>query len=266
MDPFAPSRAEAVRIGRERGEALGEQVLPEDSQRRLQPIVNKFFYELRSNSYETQRLGLWWANRMLATARPLEEKLTLFWHGHFATGQGKVRDARMMQQQNVMLRECASGRLRALLMGILTNPAMLVYLDNGENVKQHPNENFGRELLAGISILAVPVGTVIHRAPVRVGRMCLWPMLQAPDTVSGVHIAVQLTGRGLVLGHFSDTSPCLCSFFVRPDPEHPPPVSLPAKARPRSAGASPRTGVGSDGSLPETTRTTARASPSARPS
>ena len=147
MDPFAPSRAAAVRIGRERGEALGEQVLPEGSQRRLQPVVNKFFYGLRANSYETQRLGLWWANRMLATPRPLEEKLTLFWHGHFATGQGKVRDARMMLRQNVMLRERASGRLRDLLMGILSDPAMLVYLDNGENVKQHPNENFGRELL-----------------------------------------------------------------------------------------------------------------------
>ena len=147
MDPFPPSRAEAVRIGRERGAALGEQALPEGSQRRLQPIVNKFFYGLRANSYETQRLGVWWANRMLASPLPLEEKLTLFWHGHFATGQGKVRDARIMRQQNAMLRERASGRLGELLTGILRDPAMLVYLDNGENVKEHPNENFGRELL-----------------------------------------------------------------------------------------------------------------------
>src|SRR5450631_3037129 len=72
--------------------------------------------------------------------------------------------------------------------------------------------------LTGISILAVPVGTVIHQATFRVGRMCSWPILQAPDTVSGVHIAVELTGSRLVLGHFSDTSPCLCSFFVRPAP------------------------------------------------
>ena len=147
MDPFPPSRAEAVRLGREHGEALGVKVLPDGSPRRLQPVVDKFFYGLRANSIETQRLGVWWANRMLTTKRPLEEKLTLFWHGHFATGDAKVRDARMMLRQNEMLRRHAEGRLRDLLVGILEDPAMLVYLDNGENVKKHPNENFGRELL-----------------------------------------------------------------------------------------------------------------------
>src|SRR6185503_3780150 len=147
MDPFPPSRAEAVRLEREHGEGLGEKMLPAGSQRRLQPIVDKFFYSLYANQIETQRLGLWWANRMLATRRPLEEKLTLFWHGHFATGENKVRDYRMMLQQNLMLRANASGRLQDLLIGILKDPAMLVYLDNGENVKSHPNENFGRELL-----------------------------------------------------------------------------------------------------------------------
>ena len=147
MDPFPASRAEAVRIARERGEALGVKVLPEGSARRLQPVVQKFFYGLRANSVETERLGLWWANRMLTTNRPLEEKLTLFWHGHFATGQNKVRDYRMMLRQNEMLRVNAAGNLHELLIGILKDPAMLVYLDNGENIKKHPNENFGRELL-----------------------------------------------------------------------------------------------------------------------
>ena len=147
MDPFPPSRADAVRQAREHGEALGVRALPEGSPRRLQPVVDKFFYGLRANSIETQRLGVWWANRMLTTSRPLEEKLTLFWHGHFATGDAKVRDYRMMFAQNQMLRANASGRLRELLVGILKDPAMLVYLDNGENVKSHPNENFGRELL-----------------------------------------------------------------------------------------------------------------------
>jgi uncharacterized protein (DUF1800 family) len=147
MDPFPPSRAEAVRLARERSEGLGEKVLPEGSPRRLQPVVDKFFYSLTANNIETQRLGLWWANRMLTTKRPLQEKLTLFWHGHFATGQNKVRDYRMMLRQNQMFREHASGSLRNLLVGILKDPAMLVYLDNGENVKNHPNENFGRELL-----------------------------------------------------------------------------------------------------------------------
>ena len=147
MDPFPPSRAEAVRLARQRGEGLGEKVLPAGAQRRLQPVVDKFFYSLIANNVETQRLGLWWSNRMLTTRRPLEEKLTLFWHGHFATGENKVRDYRMMLRQNQMFRANAAGNFRELLIGLLKDPAMLVYLDNGENIKAHPNENFGRELL-----------------------------------------------------------------------------------------------------------------------
>jgi uncharacterized protein (DUF1800 family) len=160
MDPFPASRAEAVRIARERGAALGVKVLPEGADRRLQPVVDKFFYGLRTNSIETQRLGVWWANRMLTTKRPLEEKLTLFWHGHFATGDVKVRDSRMMLQQNEMLRAHAAGSFRDLLIGILKDPAMLVYLDNGENVKKHPNENFGRELL---ELFTMGVGNYTER-------------------------------------------------------------------------------------------------------
>ncbi len=160
MDPFPPSRAEAVRIAREHGEGLGEKVRPEGSQRRLQPVVDKFFYSLAANAIETRRLGLWWANRMLTTSRPLEEKLTLFWHGHFATGENKVRDYRMMLRQNSMFRAQAAGSLRGLLVGILKDPGMLVYLDNGENIKKHPNENFGRELL---ELFSMGVGNYSER-------------------------------------------------------------------------------------------------------
>lgn len=147
MDPFPPSRAETVRIARARGAALGVNVLPEGSSRRLQPVVDKFFYGLRANVLETKRLAMWWADRMVRTPRPLEEKMTLFWHGHFATSESKVRDYRMLLAQNRMFRELATGNFRDLLMGIMRDPAMLVYLDNGQNVRDHPNENFGRELL-----------------------------------------------------------------------------------------------------------------------
>jgi hypothetical protein len=160
MDPFPPSRAEAVRLARERGEGLGEKMRPAGSQRRLQPVVDKFFYSLAANGIETQRLGLWWANQMLTTRRQLEEKLTLFWHRHFATGENKVRDYRMMLRQNEMFRAQAAGSLRALLVGILKDPGMLVYLDNGENIKSHPNENFGRELL---ELFSMGVGNYTER-------------------------------------------------------------------------------------------------------
>ena len=160
MDPFPKSRAEAVRIARETGSSMGVAMLPEGESRRLQPVVNTFFYGLRSNAAETQRLATWWGGRMLTTRRPLEEKLTLFWHGHFATGAGKVRDARKMHRQNEMLRANAAGSFRDLLVGILTDPAMLVYLDNGENRKDHPNENFGRELL---ELFTMGVGNYTER-------------------------------------------------------------------------------------------------------
>ena len=160
MDPFPPSRAEAVRLARQHGEGLGEKVRPVGAQRRLQPVVDKFFYSLAANNIETQRLGLWWANRMLTTNRPLEEKLTLFWHGHFATGENKVRDYRMMFRQNTMFRAQAAGSLRGLLIGILKDPGMLAYLDNGENIKKHPNENFGRELL---ELFSMGVGNYTER-------------------------------------------------------------------------------------------------------
>ena len=160
MDPFPKSRAEAVRIARERGESMGVKALPEGESRRLQPVVNRFFYGLRANAVETQRLATWWGERMLTSARPLEEKLTLFWHGHFATGNTKVRDTRMMLRQNEMLRANAAGNFEDLLMGVLRDPAMLVYLDNGENVKDHPNENFGRELL---ELFSLGVGNYTER-------------------------------------------------------------------------------------------------------
>ena len=147
MDPFPASRAQAVRIARRHGRALGVDVLPESASRPLQPVVDKFFYGLRSNVLETRRLALWWSQRMVATPRPLEEKMTLFWHDHFATSEVKVRDYRKMLLQNRTLRAHATSDFRSLLLAVMRDPAMLVYLDNRENVKDHPNENFGRELL-----------------------------------------------------------------------------------------------------------------------
>src|SRR5436309_4865486 len=80
MDPFPPSRAEAVRIARERGVGLGEKVLPEGAQRRPQPVVDTFFCGLYATGIEKQRLGRVWANRRPVTRQPPEEKVTPVWH------------------------------------------------------------------------------------------------------------------------------------------------------------------------------------------
>jgi uncharacterized protein (DUF1800 family) len=146
LEPFPKSRADAVRIARAHGEAMGVKVKL-GGDRPLQPVVNRFFYWLRADYLEVRRAAQWWAQRMLTTNRPLEEKLALFWHGHFATSDEKVRDYRKMLQQLELFRTHGNGNFRDLLLGVARNPAMLVYLDAGENIKGRPNENFGREIL-----------------------------------------------------------------------------------------------------------------------
>ena len=146
LDPFSPSRPAATDKAKSDGEALGVKVKPEGN-RRLQQVADRYLYWLRVSKLESQRIGYWWANRMLNTPRPLEEKMTLFWHGHFATSDEKVRDYRKMLKQNEMLRAKATGNFRDLLIAVAQDPAMLAYLDAAVNVKGAPNENFAREIM-----------------------------------------------------------------------------------------------------------------------
>lgn len=90
-------------------------------------------------------LQLWWIVRMILTARPFEEKMTLFWHNHFATALEKV-DYPLMYVQNQTLRGFALDRFDTLLLNVARDPAMLVWLDGVTNVLGNPNENFAREL------------------------------------------------------------------------------------------------------------------------
>jgi uncharacterized protein (DUF1800 family) len=84
---------------------------------------------------------------MVSTDRPLQEKMALFWHGHFATGADKVRDYRKMLVQLELFHQKGTGNFRELLIAVAQDPAMLVFLDAGQNVKGAPNENFGREVM-----------------------------------------------------------------------------------------------------------------------
>jgi len=92
-------------------------------------------------------LRLWWLNRMLTTRRPLQEKMTLFWHGHFATGASKVGSTDWMDQQNQLLRQNALASFGTLLQAVSVDPAMMRWLDNGTNRKGSPNENYAREVM-----------------------------------------------------------------------------------------------------------------------
>ncbi len=91
---------------------------------------------------------LWWLNRMLASPAPLQEKMTLFWHGHFTTAAiQKGVTPREIITQNALFRGYALGDVRELTQRVAVDPAMLKYLDNLHNEAAHPNENFARELM-----------------------------------------------------------------------------------------------------------------------
>ncbi|MGA2230711.1 MAG: DUF1800 domain-containing protein [Tepidisphaeraceae bacterium] len=92
-------------------------------------------------------MGGWWMKHMAYGPHPLQEKLTLFWHGHFTTSSKDERMAELMWQQNELLRQNAAGNFAAMVHGISRDPAMLDYLNNTQNKKAHPNENYARELM-----------------------------------------------------------------------------------------------------------------------
>ncbi len=89
----------------------------------------------------------WWVDRMITSEPSVEEKLTLFWHGHFASAREKVGDAELMWDQHVTMRNVGRRSFRNLLGRISFGSAMLIYLDNETNVKGAEQENFARELM-----------------------------------------------------------------------------------------------------------------------
>ncbi len=117
-----------------------EMQLPQEAQDRLAEIDEE------RNVYQHAAMVRWWINRLINTPRPLEEKLVLFWHDHFASSYRSLGTAYPMYRQNQLLR-LYSDNYEALLHGIVQDPAMIKFLNNDENIKGSNNENLGRELL-----------------------------------------------------------------------------------------------------------------------
>lgn len=115
---------------------------------------------LRAQRQEAQRLDRqqmrdiqhWWLKRMIETPRPLEERMTLFWHGLLATSYRTIEDSYHMFMQNMMFRRFAVGNYGKLLSGLIRDPAMLAYLNNNESRKGKPNENLAREIMELFSL------------------------------------------------------------------------------------------------------------------
>src|SRR5258708_3753421 len=105
-----------------------------------------------SRTNNGQQLRAWWLYRMLYTANPLREKLTLFWHNHFATSNVKVNNAGYMIGQYELMRRHTLGNFRTMLQEISKDPAMMVWLDTSLSKKGMPNENYARELMELFSL------------------------------------------------------------------------------------------------------------------
>jgi uncharacterized protein (DUF1800 family) len=96
---------------------------------------------------EQAAVTLWWLDRMVASDAPLTERLTWFWHGHFATSAQKVRSARLMLAQNETFRRAGAGDFAVLAKAMAVDPAMLIWLDGQKNTAKAANENLARELM-----------------------------------------------------------------------------------------------------------------------
>jgi len=98
----------------------------------------------------------YWLYRMINSKRPLEEKIALFWHGLFATAYGKLNHAKAVVNQTNTFRRHGLGTFRNILSELSRDPAMIFWLDNKDNHKDAPNENYGRELL---ELFSMGIGT-----------------------------------------------------------------------------------------------------------
>ncbi len=107
-------------------------------------VQKQFQEKARRRGLEAQN---WWIERMRQGQDPLREKMTLFWHDHFATSVQKVKEPHLLFQQNQLFRRHALGNVRELTQHVMRDPAMMLYLDLQTSKKGKPNENFAREVM-----------------------------------------------------------------------------------------------------------------------
>jgi len=141
-----PDRIKKLQQGRDLKRQM--RTAPESERATLEQKGREMFREFQQDQrMHMLELRRWWLQRMAAGPRPLQEKLTLFWHGHFATSNQKVKDPYLMWLQNNTFRKLASGSWKQMLVAVTKDPAMLVWLDQTQSRKEHPNENYAREVM-----------------------------------------------------------------------------------------------------------------------
>jgi uncharacterized protein (DUF1800 family) len=142
-------------IGLGRDAAIEELLAGGAGQSAFDDLLDGLGRQFSSNDQQLDKLQGWWLYRMLHTPHPLRERMTLFWHNHFATSVSKVGRLSLMLEQNQLLRQHALASFRPLLEAVGRDRAMLLWLDGTFSVKGQPNENYSRELM---ELFALGVG------------------------------------------------------------------------------------------------------------
>ena len=144
---FGATRDELERLAGQGYEATVERLLDPESQPELDMDELYRYLPQAESSFVGLHVQTDWIYRMVNTPRPLQERMALFWHHVFATAVSKVEQSSQMANQVALFRRHGMGNYRNLLVELARDPAMIFWLDNQDNHKKAPNENWGRELL-----------------------------------------------------------------------------------------------------------------------
>lgn len=149
---FGATHDEIADLAAQGYEETVEQLLSPESQPDIDEALLYRYHPMAEYITAPEHARMNWLFRMVNGKRPLQEKTALFWHHVFATGLDKVESARAMHTQIETFREHGMGNFRDLLVWLARDPGMIYWLDNQENHKRAPNENWGRELLELFSL------------------------------------------------------------------------------------------------------------------
>ncbi len=154
---FGGTRAEIDRAVAQGYEATVEELLHPELQPDLEieDLIRRYHTDQNSLMLLESSQG-YWLYRIINSRRPLEEKMALFWHGLFATAYGKLNHAKAVVNQTHTFRRNGLGKFADILLDLSRDPAMIFWLDNKDNHKDAPNENYGRELL---ELFSMGIGT-----------------------------------------------------------------------------------------------------------
>jgi uncharacterized protein (DUF1800 family) len=155
----------------------------------------------KQHNEQLRSMAAWWVRRMVAVEAPFGEKLTFCWHNHFATSAEKVRDPGLMLAQNAKLRRLGRGDFRSLAYAMLTDAAMLRWLDGEQNTSKAPNENLSREFM---ELFTLGHGDRYTETDVREGARALTGWRPSPSGGTEFRPNLHDNGRKTVLGVTGD--------------------------------------------------------------